>query len=102
MTIRTHENSAARQKAYRDRVRGQRDSPPPQPKRAPPRTARPARILALARMASDLAAEYGAWLTAMPENLANGALAEELETAISQLDEAAAILEAIEPPRIRR
>jgi len=53
-------------------------------------------------MASDLAAEYGAWLTAMPENLANGALAEELETAISQLDEAAAILEAIEPPRIRR
>lgn len=102
MKARTYENDAARQRAYRERLRVQRAAPPPKPTKAPPRSSRPARILALAMLATDLADEYGTWLAAIPENLSGGSLAEELETAISQLGEVVEILESIEPPRIGR
>lgn len=102
MTTRLYENDAARQRAYRERQRGQRDSPPPKPTRAPPHISRPARLLVLARLATDLADEYGTWLAAIPANLSGGALAEELETAISRLEEVVEILESIDAPRIGR
>jgi len=101
MPKRTHETNAERQRAYRERQQGERVGPPPMAVNKLPRTSRPARIRALARKVEEIAEEYRSWLDSVPENLAEAPLAQSLEEAIAQLDEAAGILEAIDPPRIR-
>lgn len=102
MPTRHHQSNADRQRAYRERLRLAVDQPAPALVKKPPRRTRPARIATLVHMARELANEYAAWLEAIPENLAGGALAEDLQTAIGQLEEIADIAEAIEPPRIGR
>ena len=49
-----------------------------------------------------LSAEYQNWLDRLPSNFADGQRAAEIEEVIAQLDDACAILEAIEAPAVGR
>jgi hypothetical protein len=48
----------------------------------------------------NLSEEYQAWLGSIPASLAAGSTAAEIEEVIAQLDEAHAVLEALELPRV--
>lgn len=65
-----------------------------------PRVSRPARLLAVEVELRALAGEYQRWLAALPANLADGALAEELEQTGEQLEALADELAAIDLPRV--
>ena len=70
--------------------------------KTPPRgrLSRPARIADLGAAARELADDYQRWLDALPENLAEAGMGDDLSTAIEQLEEIAEALAAIEPPRV--
>ena len=63
---------------------------------------RPARIRDLEAAVRELVTEYEHWLNALPANLAETELAEQLAEVIEQLTDIADGLDAIEPPRIGR
>lgn len=64
------------------------------------RLSRPARIHDLEAATRELAIEYQDWLEALPANLAEGEMADQLYQTIEQLEEIAEGLAAIEPPVI--
>ena len=101
MTRRIYANAAEKQRAYRERHRdGHGPAPSSRPK--PRRKSRPERLEYLESEIRTLAEEYQDWLGAMPENLTEGRIAEELQEVIDQLQAIADDLAAIEPPRIGR
>jgi hypothetical protein len=71
---------------------------PPRPRRG--RLSRPARIQDLEAAARELAAEYQGWCDALPENQADGEMANHLAETVEQLEEIADALADIEPPVI--
>lgn len=77
-------------------------APPRSPRTASKGRSRPARIRDLEAAVRELVAEYENWLNALPANLAESELAEQLAEVIEQLTDIADGLDAIEPPRIGR
>lgn len=61
---------------------------------------RPARLRTVEKELRQLAVEYQAWYDALPENLAESAMAEKLEETIEALESIADDLWAIDPPCI--
>lgn len=61
---------------------------------------RPARLQDLEAATRELATEYQGWLDALPENLADGEMADRLAETVEQLEEIAEVLAAIDPPVI--
>ena len=64
------------------------------------RLSRPARIQDLQDATRELAAEYQSWFDALPENLAEGEMADQLTETIEQLEAIADGFDAIDPPVI--
>ena len=63
---------------------------------------KPSRIQRLERLRDDartLLDEYTDWQSSLPENLAESATGERLTETVEQLEQAADLLDAIEPPR---
>jgi hypothetical protein len=103
MSKRIYASAAEKQKAYRERLNSRTE---PQrtafSKPATRRLSRPQRLQRIEDGVRTLAEEYASWLSALPENLAGSAAAEQLEVTIGQLESIADDLAAIEPPRIGR
>ena len=93
---RIHLTAAARQKAYQDRLRSGTTPVAPVTQR---RTSRPKRLEALVAAIHVLADEYRDWREALPDNLAESALAEQLDEVGDQLDQLADDLAALDLPR---
>ena len=93
---RIHLTAAARQKAYQDRLRAGTTPVPPATKRRP---SRPKRLEALVAAIHGLADEYRDWREALPDNLAESALAEQLDEISGQLEQLADDLDALDLPR---
>lgn len=72
----------------------------PQPSSQRARLSRPARIHDLEAATRELIVEYQRWLDALPENLAESEMAEQLSGTIEQLEDVAEGLAAIDPPVI--
>ena len=102
MSKRIHNTLAEKQRAYRARLTAKTEPRSPPPKAPVKRISRPKRLLQFEDGIRALADEYQSWLSALPENLAKSQTAEQLETAIEQLEEIADALADIEPPRIGR
>lgn len=101
MTRKKYANAAERQRAHRQRVKErlaglQPVVLSPQPPRKP---ARPKRLAVVEAELQALIKEYGAWLNAMPANLEESDLAQQLQETIDQLQEALDAVASIEPPR---
>lgn len=97
-----YKNAAEKQRAYRDRLRAQGlVLAPPRPGTPKP-LSRPARLAAIEAALRELATEYGSWLGALPTNLAESQLAEQLSEIAESLDAIADEVGALEPPRIGR
>lgn len=64
------------------------------------RLSRPARIHDLEAATRELAVEYQGWLDALPENMAEGEMADNLYQTIEQLEEIAEAFTSIDPPVI--
>lgn len=105
MSHRIYASNAERQRAFRARQLGSHTAapmvPPPR-RRAPAEPSRPARIQLLLAEVRQLSTEYQGWLDRLPPNLAAGLIAAQLEDVVAQLDEACAILDAIDPPTVGR
>lgn len=105
LSHRIYTSNAERQRAYRQRQRGPSPCtaiglpPPAITSRVP---SRPARLQAVLADVRTLAAEYQSWRDRLPPNLAEGQTAAQIEEVIAQLEEAAEILEAIDPPTVGR
>jgi hypothetical protein len=97
-----YNNAAEKQKAYRDRLRAQGLVMAPTRPRAPKLPSRPARLAAIEAALRELATEYGDWLAALPTNLAESQLAEQLTAITEGLDTIANEVGELEPPRIGR
>lgn len=102
MSPRMYESAAAKQKAYRDRLReaglaavGPRPVKPRQP-------SRPGRLATIEEALRALGREYGSWLDTLPANLAESRLAEQLAEIAEALDAIADDVAALEPPRFGR
>ena len=80
-------NEADRQRAHRQRTKERLTGlqPPVAPKKPPRKLTRPQRLAHAVTELSTLKHEYEAWLQALPTNLEEGALAEQLNDAIDQL-----------------
>lgn len=110
MSHRIYASNAERQRAFRARQLGStaavvppRSPPlPPKGRKVPANPSRPARIQVLLAEVRQLSSEYQGWLDRLPSNLAEGQVAAQLEEVVAQLDEACAILEAINPPAVGR
>lgn len=102
MSKRRYADAAEKQRAYRLRQRDRASQPSSQSPPKPRPLSRPARIAALARAAHELAGEYQAWRDALPANLAESPMADELEQVSEQLQAIADELDNLEPPRIGR
>lgn len=96
----TYANNAARQRAYRQRLRdrlaGLTRSMKPSHARQP---SRPARLRALLDAAEALRDEYSHWLESLPENLINSPMGERLTETVDILDAVVEALADLEPPR---
>ena len=77
-------------------------APPALPRPGARPRSRPARLRALAAETRHLAAEYQTWRDALPENLQEGQMADQLDEVVLELEEVADQLEAIQPPRVGR
>ena len=64
------------------------------------RLSRPARLRAVEEELRRLAAEYQAWLDALPENMADGWMADWLEETIGTLEDTASEIGGIDPARV--
>lgn len=98
-----YSDAAERQRAYRDRVRQQRQDEGLQPGRTQPLKrqrppSRPARLSALIDQARDLLEEYESWLERLPENQETAQHVRVQET-LEQLGAVVDLLEDIVPPR---
>lgn len=95
---RVHETAAARQKAYRARVRiAPRPNPAPlQKKRRQP--SRPKQLAELDEKISALLASYEDWRDQMPDSLESSAQVEKLTDTVEKLSAMAEILADIDPP----
>ena len=96
---RKYANDAERQRAHRARVKERLaglPSPPP-PKRSR-KTTRPQRIDRIAEELLALIDEYRHWLDSLPENLAQGEMAERLQETIGHLEAALEAVETVDPP----
>ena len=105
MSHKLYASGAERQRAFRARQRTAGPSTAPSSRvltKPPPCPSRPTRILRLVAEVRSLSAEYQNWLDRLPPNLADGRRAAEIEEVVAQLDEACAILEAIDPPAVGR
>ncbi len=103
MSHQLYASNAERQRAFRQRQHAARTSAPlPARTKVPADPSRPVRLALLTAEARKLAAEYQNWLDRLPTNLQAGQVAAHLEDVVAQLDEACAILEAIEPPTVGR
>jgi hypothetical protein len=103
MSHRIYASNADRQRAFRARRLGSAAAAPPLPppcRKAPANPSRPARINSLLSETLRLSTEYQSWLDRLPPNLAGSRIAAQLEEVVAQLDEACAILEAIDPPTV--
>jgi len=102
MNGRMYASAAEKQKAYRDRLRagGLVLAAPRQAE--PKRPSRPARLAAIEAALRELAVEYSTWLEAMPGNLAESPLAEQLSEMTESLDAIADEVSELDPPRIGR
>jgi hypothetical protein len=99
---RQYANDADRQKAYRERLAALgpgRPVPPASPVKRKRHLSRPARLEQLRKDVQTLAAEYEDWLNALPEPLQESAISEKLAETVEQLNEAADLLNAVEPPK---
>jgi hypothetical protein len=107
MRQRLHESNAEKQRAYRARVRGVTtpvavaENRGNSVKKARQPT-RPARLQRLIQETEELADEYRSWHEAIPANLSDGPLADQLDDTITRLEAVAGQLAEIEPPRIGR
>lgn len=99
MRPKIHESPAAKQRAYRLRLAAHQHETKPAATRPAKSTSRPRRLLALLVEIRALADEYGAWLEAMPANLAHSELAERLEDTVALYEEAEEVLSRLDPPR---
>lgn len=103
MSRKIYASKAEKMRAYRARlqVRLTGQAPPapapPATKKRPP--SRPARLMALEMAVRDLQSEYEQWLERLPENLADGDLAQRLQETIEQFDTVADLLTDIKPPK---
>lgn len=93
---RIHLTAAARQKDYQDRLRSGTTPEAPATQR---RASRPQRLETLVAAIHVLADEYRDWQEALPDNLAESALAEQLDEVSGQLDQLADDLAALDLPR---
>jgi len=102
MNERMYESAAEKQKAYRERLRagGLLVAAPRQSKSKQP--SRPAQLKAIEALLRALATEYTDWLNALPDNLAESQLAEQLSEVAEALDGIADEVASLEPPRIGR
>lgn len=95
-------DAAERQRAYRDRIRQQRQlegpATKPEARKRPRPLSRPARLSALVDQARDLLEEYEAWLERLPENQETAQHVRVQET-LEQLGAVVDLLEDIVPPR---
>ena len=95
-----YENAAQKQKAYRDRLRAQGlVLAPPRPKATKP-PSRPARLTTIEGALRTLATEYNNWLDALPANLSESRLAEQLLEFAENLEALADKVGDLDPPRI--
>lgn len=101
MTQKQYANAAERQRAHRQRVKERLAGlrPVVLPPKLPQKLARPKRLAVVEAELQSLIKEYEAWLDAMPDNLSESALAEQLQETIDQLQEALDAVASIEPPR---
>ena len=96
---RIYANSAARQKAYRERATSNRAPPPPTAARAKNRPpSRPSRLAVIEKGLRALLTEYETWLNHLPEFLEDSHQAELLNDAIEQLTTAADLIADITLP----
>jgi len=101
MTQKQYANAAERQRAHRQRVKERLAGLQPVvlPPRPPRKLARPKRLAVVEAELQSLLKEYEAWLDAMPDNLSESELAEQLQETIDQLQEALDTVASIDPPR---
>lgn len=102
MSHKLYASGAERQRAFRARQRTGSPSTASSSRVLAKTPSRPTRILRLVAEVRTLSAEYQNWLDRLPSNFADGQRAAEIEEVIAQLDEACAILEAIDPPAVGR
>lgn len=99
---RIYANDTERQRAWRDRLKaqavGQVTEPAASAKAGRP-LSRPTRLAALITAVQQLQAEYEQWLTALPDTLAEGHIAERLTETVEQFEAAAELLMDIDPPK---
>lgn len=101
MTQKKYANAAERQRAHRQRVKERLAGLQPVVLSSKPsrKLARPKRLAVVEAELQALIKEYGAWLNAMPANLEESDLAQQLQETIDQLQEALDAVASIEPPR---
>jgi hypothetical protein len=99
---RIYANDTERQRAWRDRLKGQVTGQLPVlnlPSKAKRPPSRPARLQALLAEVQALQTEYEDWFAALPESLSESQLAERLTETIDQFQVAADMLAEIEVPK---
>ena len=96
---RIYATRAEQMRAYRSRLTAAQ--PAPSGAQAPPQrpTPRSARLQALVEAVQTLHTEYLAWLDRLPESLAESPTGLKLAETVEQLEVAADLLAAIDPPR---
>ena len=95
---RMYSSNAHRQQQYRERLKTQHVAVTNIPAVARKRS-RPQRLRKTLEELEQLIGEYQQWVNALPENLSQGDLAEQLQETIEQLEEAVSLLGAISLPR---
>ena len=96
---RIYDNATERQRAHRERIKGQKPAmvtPNPKCKK---KTSRPARLAAIGSAISSLLTEYQDWLSRLPESLSEGDQASLLTDTIEKLEIMADVHQDINPPR---
>lgn len=96
---RIHASAAERQRAYRERLTRQAEPVPSPSPRRPRLPSRPARLLTAIDLVFTLQTEYEAWRERLPESLADSEQAARLDETVDLLQQAADLLDAIDPPR---
>ena len=96
-----YDNNRQRQQAYRQRIQNHKDENLALPKEIPrlKKLTRPKRFQIVVTELENLNQEYVNWLEAIPENLAEGALAAQLNETIEQFNEVLSMLADIQLPR---
>lgn len=101
MAQKKYANAAERQRAQRQRVKERLAGLPPVAITSKPsrKLARPKRLEVVEAELQSLFKEYEVWLNAMPDNLSESELAEQLQETLDHLQEALDAVASIQPPR---